>query len=371
MHTTQHDRPSPSTFDGQAAETARTAETGGTAGFSAESARRRTADDFARRVADVDSGRLGFPLPGHGRTAERFAALTSVAEQDLCVARLVEGHVDALAILDELGGPAPQPGERWGVWAAEPPGEGLTASRTGEKWVLNGLKQYCSGAHSCTHALVTAKDGDERRLFAVRTGAGDPHSAVPDAADAPRGGCRPVPGTWQAVGMAGSDTPDVRFHQVAAVPVGGVTAYLTRPGFQHGGIGVAACWYGGARAVAAPLLAAAARRPDPFTDAHLGAVDVLLHAAGTVLRQAADEIDRDPRDDRGAARPRSLRVRAFVESVCADVLTHVGRATGAGPLCHDERHARAAADLAVYIRQHHAERNLAELGGLVARGEAS
>lgn len=66
---------------------------------------------------------------------------------------------------------------------------------------------------------------------------------------------------------------------------------------------------------------------------------------------------------------RSLRVRAFVEEACSATLAHVGRATGAGPLCHDLRHARNVADLGVYLRQHHAEANLAELGGLVARPE--
>ncbi|WNI19027.1 acyl-CoA dehydrogenase [Actinacidiphila sp. ITFR-21] len=332
-----------------------------TEGFRAAAARRRTAARFARQVAELSAGAFDCPLPGSGRTAERFAALTAVAEQDLCLARLVEGHVDAVAILAELGGPPPGPGERWGVWAAESPGEGLTATRTDRGWTLSGLKPYCSGAHSCTHALVTANAGDGRRLFAVRTGA---------AGDGT--GCRPVAGSWQALGMAGSDTPDVRFHTVPAEPVGAVARYLTRPGFQHGGIGVAACWYGGARAVAAVLVETASRRgPDPLTDAHLGAVDMRLHAAGAVLRQAAAEIDRDPYDTEGAARVRGLRVRAFVESVCADVLTHVGRATGAGPLCHDERHARNTADLAVYIRQHHAERSLAELGGLAVRKESS
>ncbi|MEE4546604.1 acyl-CoA dehydrogenase [Streptomyces sp. V4-01] len=323
-------------------------DTGDEPGFTAARARRETAGRFAGIVAALPAD---FPLPGSGRTAERFDALTTVAEQDVCVARLVEGHLDAAAILAELGGPPVGPGERWGVWAAEPPGEGLTAKRGGDGWTVSGLKRYCSGAHSCTHALVTASADGGRRLFAVAN------------AD----GTRPVEGSWQALGMAGSDTPDIRFDDVPAVPVGGPEGYVDRPGFQHGGIGVAACWYGGARAVAAALLGAArGRGSDPLTLAHLGAVDVRLHAAGAVLREAAADIDRDPHDTEGGARLRSLRVRAVVEGACADVLTHVGRATGAAPLCHDERHARAAADLAVYIRQHHAERNLAELGGLLA-----
>ncbi|MCS0636889.1 acyl-CoA dehydrogenase [Streptomyces sp. LP05-1] len=341
---------------------------GAAGGPDAVSVRRAAAAGFVRYADALAAGAADCPLPGSGRTPARFDALAGVAREDLCAARLVEGHLDAAAILAELGGEPVRPGEYWGVWAAEPPGSGLTATRTPDGWVLDGLKQYCSGAHTCTHALVTARAEDGRRLFAVRTGipgtpGGDGHGA--DRTEGP--GCRPVPGTWPAVGMAGSDSPDVRFTRVPAVPVGGVEEYLTRPGFHHGGVGVAACWYGGARAVARVLFERAGRRPDPYTDAHAGAVDLRLHTAGTVLRRAAEEIDADPLDTTGTAALRALRVRALVAEVCTGVLDEVGRATGAGPLCHDERHARAAADLAVYVRQHHAERDLATLGGLVAR----
>jgi len=43
----------------------------------------------------------------------------------------------------------------------------------------------------------------------------------------------------------------------------------------------------------------------------------------------------------------------------------VGRAMGATPFCRDARFARLAADLPVFLRQSHAERDLAELGRLV------
>ncbi|MFD7881283.1 acyl-CoA dehydrogenase [Streptomyces bauhiniae] len=322
-------------------------------------ARSPAAEAFTRYADALAAGTADCPLPGGGNTAGRFDALAGLAREDLSTARLAEGHLDAVAILAELDGEPVRAGEYWGVWAAEPPGSGLTATRTADGWVLDGVKQYCSGAHTCTHALVTARADDGRRLFAVRTA---------DAARPDGPGCRPVPGTWQAVGMAGSDSPDVRFTAVPATPVGDVEAYLRRPGFHHGGVGVAACWYGGAQAVARVLFERAGRHADPFTDAQAGAVDLRLHTAGTALARAAEEIDADPLDKAGTAGLRALRVRALLAEVCAEVLDRVGRATGAGPLCHDERHARAVADLTVYVRQHHAERDLAALGALVCRG---
>ena len=325
--------------------------------------RRATAARFANLV---ETGRLDLPFPGEGRTRERWAALTSLAEQNLALARLAEGHTDALAVLHEIypGHIDPDhgtdervaPGERrWGVWAAEPPHTGLTAS-PGESgtWLLSGTKAYCSGARSCTHALVTARMGEERRLFAVRVG--QPWT-------------RPLPNSWPAAGMAASDTLDVVFDQAAGVPVGGPGAYLERPGFQHGGLSVAACWYGGARAVARTLHAAA-RSYDvgPHALAHLGAVWAQLQAVEGALDRAAAQVDADPQDREGDAAVRSKHVRAFTESACSQVLDRVGRALGVAPLAHDADHARTATDLTVYLRQHHAERDYATLGqALVSR----
>ncbi len=300
-------------------------------------------------AAAVESGRLDLPLPGSGATMERLAALADLAEEDLSLARLGEGHADAVAILAELGGPFPDPGSRWGVWAANPPGPNVTAERRDGTWMLAGTKQYCSGARICTHALVTAASADGQRLFAVTVAELEPHD-----------------GTWPATGMAGSDTLDVGFPGVPGDPVGPPGGYTDRPGFHHGGVGVAACWYGGARGVARTLLSAASKRDvGPHALAHLGAVDLGLHTARAALAAAAREIDADPGDLRGDGPLRALRVRALTEAVATDVLARTGRALGAGPLGHDEAHSRAVADLTVYLRQHHAERDLARLGELV------
>jgi alkylation response protein AidB-like acyl-CoA dehydrogenase len=297
----------------------------------------------------VESGRLDLPLPGGGLTRERWALLADLASEDLSLARLAEGHADALAILSELGAETPPPATRWGVWAAQPPGPRLTARRAGGGWRLDGTKQYCSGARSCTDALVTATAADGDRLFAVSTR-----------------DLSPVPGTWPATGMAASDTLDIRFCGIAAEPLGGPGSYTSRPGFAHGGAGVAACWYGGARAIGTVLRGAAAERDvGPHALAHLGAVDIALYTAKTALDVAAAETDADPEDHCDGGRLRALRVRALIEATSTEVMQRVGRALGAGPLCRDEAHSRRVADLTVYLRQHHAERNLAELGALV------
>lgn len=293
-------------------------------------------------------GRLNLPLPGRGATAERLRLLSGFAAQDPVRARLAEGHVDAVAILAELDGPDPEH-HVWGVWAARP--DSVRASRTATGWRLDGDRPWCSGAAVCTRALVTAASPDGIRLFAV---------------DLTAGATRALPGTWPAVGMSASDSRTVRFAEAAATPVGGSGDYTERAGFWHGAIGVAACWQGGATGVAGALYAAADRRhpADPHLLAHLGAVDARLAAAAALLERAAAAIDADPRAD---MRADALRVRAVVEETAREVLDRTGRALGAGPLCQDGAHARRVADLTVYLRQHHAESDLAELGALVAR----
>jgi alkylation response protein AidB-like acyl-CoA dehydrogenase len=302
------------------------------------------AAQFAGAARD---GRLELPLPGHGRTAERLLRLADLGREDLVLARLGEGHADAIAIRAELGdGPAGDPADRWGVWAAVP--ASLTATDSPDGWRLDGDRPWCSGAGCCTHALVTAAAPDGIRLFAV---------------EVREPGVVALDGTWPAVGMAGSDSRTVRFTGAPARPVGAPGQYVGRPGFWHGGVGVAACWYGGAVGIADTLLTAAGKRDlSPHADAHLGAVDVLLSGARTVLLDAAARIDADPA---ASAQLLAFRVRAGVEAAATQVIDHVGRALGAGPLCQDAEHARRVADLTVYLRQSHAEADLAHLADMV------
>lgn len=303
----------------------------------------------------LESGLLEMPLPASGHTAERWQRLAKLAEEDIPAARIAEAHVDAVAILDELGGKPPEPRQLWGVWAAEASDAVLAATGiAGDEYLLNGTKVWCSGAGFCTNALVTARLPEGGRgLFAV---------TLTDT------GVKPLPSTWWNPGMAGSDTRSVQFNNVHAILVGRPGQYLTRPGFWHGAIGVAACWLGGARRVADPLYrCAGSESADAYALAHLGAVDAALAAGDAMLAGTAAQIDADPFDRSGTAQLLARRVRAVVEHAADEAITRTGRALGPGPLCQDGRHAQRVADLSIYIRQSHAERDLAEIGRLVGR----
>jgi alkylation response protein AidB-like acyl-CoA dehydrogenase len=302
----------------------------------------------------IAAGQDQLPLPGAGATLQRWQCLALIAAHDLSLLKLYEGHTDALAILAELDGPS-RPGASWGVWCAEPP-DAVVALRQAApgQYVLAGRKQWCSGAVAISHALVSCLDADgQRRLAAVALRG--PGVTITDDG-------------WHAVGMAGSGSVDVVFDDVPAIPVGAPGEYLSRPGFWHGGAGIAACWYGASTALAGHLHTAARGQfqPDPHRLAHLGQADVALGAAAALLRESAAAIDAAP--DMDASRL-VMRARLAAEAAATEVLIHATRALGAGPLCRNARFARLAADLPVFLRQSHAERDLAALGNMLTQQE--
>jgi hypothetical protein len=170
-------------------------------------------------------------------------------------------------------------------------------------------------------------------------------------------GVQVAEGGWNAVGMAATASVEVSFEAAGARCVGGPLAYLERPGFWHGAAGIAACWYGAASRLASYLHHG--HTDDPHAMAHLGAVDAALAGAAGALRECAGWIDDNPD---ACAELGARRVRAQVEGAVEAVQWHVGHALGATPFCRDQHFAQLAADLPVFLRQSHGERDLAFLG---------
>jgi alkylation response protein AidB-like acyl-CoA dehydrogenase len=285
------------------------------------------------------------PLPAVGHTAERFRTLAEIAAVDLSIGRLVEGHVDAIAILAEAGVEGLDVEAPLGVWAAGTACVSASAYEGG--WALSGLKPWCSGASSIHQALVTAAAPDGARLFIVDV-------RVP--------GVRPDPSSWPSVGMRGSDTLDVALDvQVGeTAAIAGPGWYTERPGFWFGSVGVAACWLGGA--IGAVRSAAGCVRHshgDPHQLAALGAAAARCDVLAAAIERAGDWIDGHSADPARQARTLAFGVRQAVEEGCLAVAADVGRAAGASHLTHDADQARRIADLPVYIRQHHGGRDAA------------
>lgn len=319
------------------------------------------------------------PSPGAGETLLLWESLATLGALDLTVARVVEPHLDALAILgsapatDPTTGPATGPAARpatgpaadlpegatLGVYAAEGPGTRLEAAAVGDRVALTGRKPWCSLADRVSHALVTAWVDEQRRgLFLVDLGLSGVQA---DGEAAP----------WVAHGLARVTSGGLLLEAVPAVPVGPPGWYLDRPGFAWGGMGVAAVWYGGAVAVAVRVhLALSSRPPDQVGILHLGTLDASLHAARLALLHAAARVDSGRVSGAAAARL-CLQVRQTVADTVETVLRTADHALGPGPLALEEEHARRVSDLRMYLRQHHGERDTAALGRAVLESSAA
>jgi len=293
------------------------------------------------------NGQLSLPPPGAGSTYKRHQALLEFGRTDLSLARIAEAHTDALAILVEDNSVATA-GKLYGVWASDGPGSLLSAHRSGRKTlVLNGTKRYCSGAKLLDAALVTAHEADRVILLNVPLNA--PGITIDDSG-------------WASPAFASTATATVNFEAVTLQQtdiVGSPNWYLTRPGFWHGALGPAACWAGGA--IGLIDAARKSHKRDPHAQAQLGALEAAEWGFHAILSEAGRQIDADPLDSTRQARRHALMARHLIERMCTDVLDRFGRATGPQLLAFDSAVAQRYAELTLYIRQCHAERDLAAI----------
>lgn len=297
--------------------------------------------------------RLGreLPSPMDGSTRRLWESLATVAAANVSVARILEPHLDALAIIGQapdLGLADVEEGANgcWGVFAAEAPGSYLEASQEGGGWTLSGTKPWCSLGSELSHAVVTARTDGGRRAFAVWLK--QPGVLADD-------------GGWAALGLAKISSGPISFDKVPAVPLGGPGWYFSRPGFSWGGAGVAAVWFGAAVAIARRVyLHCTSREADQIARMHLGLIDAEVCSARNALLLAARHAD--GHDGSTGHALAAARARAAVVRCAEAILATAGHAMGPAPLAFEPEYAARTADLALYLRQDHAERSTAAIG---------
>lgn len=275
-------------------------------------------------------------------TLTRWQVLAYMSSIDLTIVKWFESHLDALSILHEVGYDKAVQG-LWAVWAAE----GHPSPVQYEQGKISGSKSWCSGANIVDYALMTYRDQNGRSQLLV--------------VDMRQAGIDIDNSEWQAVGMQGTDTATVQFHQVAATNVGNANEYLERVGFWHGAAGVAACWYGATTCLAAYLIKAYQQKPNDYKAMYLGEISTSLSVTQQYFYQVAHLIDSQPNHNHELA---IRQLRANVEQLARQVIEAVGQALGAAPFCRNAHFARLSADLPVFIRQSHGAFDLQKIGEL-------
>ncbi len=278
------------------------------------------------------------------RTA-RF--LMRIAGANLSVARLLEGHINALRLIEIHGSPEllsdvrrkVRDGALLGVWGADgtPPLSLDTTSR-----LLEGCKTYASGLGSVTHAVVTVDVASGVQLCLVD---------VQEAA-------RQMPDTWTMSGMRATRSGDFDFTGIEmdhSMCVGAPDVYLCEPGFI-GGVWRTAALQLGAAAGLLDVAARQLRQMDRFGAeaqiARLTNVAIRVLGGERLVARAAEFAEHDAgRKAPESAVALSGSARLLSEEIGLQAIAAVEQSLGLSHFERDSESGRIARDLAVYMRQ--------------------
>jgi alkylation response protein AidB-like acyl-CoA dehydrogenase len=328
-------------------------------------------------VALERAGAFAPPEPEpDGAYGAELALLRAVASADLGVARILDGHLNAVERLRVHAAPDLREQElaaiaagmlRAGVWGADPvPGTGEGEPAVTDGHVIRGVKTFCSGAGGLDRALVLARRQDDVD--------GPPSAAWVDMTDDRR---VHVDREWfRGGGMRSSASHRVVFDDAPVLALLGEPGALTRqPWFARDAVRTAATWAGAADAAAQDALEQLAARPESeLSSLAAGEIMMLQRTVGLWLDEGVrvlGDAAAAPPADADAARV-AAQLRGALAAAIRALLDTAERALGSRPAATGTALDRAARDLRLFLLQHRLEPILARDGAaaLAARRRA-
>jgi len=293
--------------------------------------------DALRRAGALSPG---LPVAGAGRADELAEMLTLVGRGNLSIGRIIEAHVNALHLMARFGGVADD-GQLYALWVTDPPAGGLRMRRAGGRILLNGGKQFCSGAGHATGALVTAEDVDgSTRMLVVPLGIGERVTPLPS----PLQGMRAA--VTGAVDFSGCEVP-------AGAVLGGPGDYLQEPDFSAGAWRGSAVALGGLIALldhAMTQLRASGRGDNTHSQARMGQA-IIARETSRMWVGAAARVAGDPAADTDFRVATVGLARIAVEAACLDAMRLIQRSMGLSSFRQGNPIELICRDLATYLRQ--------------------
>ncbi|WP_394271072.1 acyl-CoA dehydrogenase family protein [Qipengyuania sp.] len=278
-----------------------------------------------------------------GGTLAALDALRGLGRSNLSVARLFEGHMNAVKLvalyaaeeLREKSFAAVRDGVLFGVWGADDPARPLALRDEGDALILEGAKRFASGLGIVRHAVVTAGD----RLLLVPT---DDDT-------------RADPAGWTMAGMRATRSGRYDFTGLALPPnalLGEASDYYREPFFEGGVWRYCAAHLGGAEALhdaVCETLVGLGRTGDPHQQDRIAVSAMALETARLWLLRAASEVEAEGADPRKAAL--SLFAREVTERSCREVIAAAERALGMAAHVEGSVIERMRRDLALFLCQ--------------------
>ena len=323
------------------------------------------------RAAVRHDRRAGPALAGRRRTrpsrarfraarARRWWKLAALTENDVVAGQIGRGAHRCARDPGRTRRPKPEPGQLWGVWAAEAPQAVVTVARRRRRTGRARRHQGVVLGRGNLHARPghrTVGDDNVRGLYAV---------------DLSQDEVEPLADDWHNVGMHGSRHP-----------VGAVQRRGRRPGrparrlpdpTRASGTAPSAWRRAGSAAHAVSPRRCTAPSPTSTTGRRRRARPRSPRCGRRRARRRRGDAGRRPPATSTPSRTVTAaeliarRVRAVVERAVDEAIARTGRALGPGPAGPRRAGTPSGSPTSpIYVRQSHAERDLAALGKVAAR----
>lgn len=277
-----------------------------------------------------------------------FDALRITGRANLSVARLFEGHMNAVKLIALYGDDRQRAetfedvrcGDLLGVWGADDPGDPLTMICEAEEIRFSGKKRFASGLGLVDQAIVivSGDDGSPEMLLAP-TGSSERSDVT----------------GWNMAGMRATRSGRYDFSDLilsADSRIGQKGDYFREPHFEGGIWRYCAAHLGGAEALYENMLdqlAARNRADDPDQRRRIVACVKALETSRLWLRRCAHEIE--ARDAQPVKATLALLAREVTEDTCRTTIEIVDRSLGMA--AHEEGSLveRVKRDLSLFLCQ--------------------
>lgn len=302
-------------------------------------------------------------------TFDLLQVLWHIGRGNLAVGRLVEGHVNALQLVDWFGSEAQkarsfaqaEAGALFAVWNTQS-GEGVRFVETQSGCEMRGAKTFCSGAGSVARPIVTgATESGGWQMAIVPTESA--HMEIDRS-------------WWQPLGMRASASFAVDFGGTKLGRedlLGAAGDYYRQPAFSGGAIRFCAVQLGGAASLfegTREFLRETGRANDAFQQARVGQMATKIESGWHWLRKAGeswDALGASPLEasEGDAARMVALAamMRLATEEIGLEVMALCEKSVGARGLMRGLPFERVTRDLTIYLKQPH----LDEIPGRVGK----
>ena len=306
-------------------------------------------------------GVTGHPPLAADEAQSLFRVLAAAGRGNLSVARIFEGHVNALLLIRLFGSEAQRVcyaslasrGDLFGIWNTDVPGDAVEL----EGKTLRGKKNFASGVDGINYALITAKTPKGRQLVIVSTN-----------------GLEIDRSWWHPLGMKASGSHVVNFQGTELTDkqlIGAPDDYLKEPWFSGGAIRFAGVHVGGMHAILDVVTAhlnETGRTKNPHQQHRLGEMGVSVGAGYAWLDHAAKVWPEIGSISDNEVIASLSAARLAVERSALDVLELAERSVGAVGMIAPHPLERLIRDLRTYLRQPNPDAALAAVGAAVANG---